>query len=229
MSGTATMIPVVFPASWGDGPVPVGVRALATQIAHDSGMELRRLLPAMPSDTTVLFSLGSRVIPGLGYGASALDRHTISFVAQPESPAILERIVGDHLRHALFHEAHHLVRGWVKRGGLPRRSFIDGVICEGLASAFERDPGGYAPPWCDYPGDVPGWIDELLALPVDADYRHWMFHHPDSRRWIGYKAGTCIADRAIARSRLSAAQLVAVPTARILELAGLPQPGYQLL
>jgi uncharacterized protein YjaZ len=69
-----------------------------------------------------------------------------------------------------------------------------------------------------------GWVDELLALPRFANYRRWMFYHPDGRPWIGYRAGTYIADRAIARSGLDAAELVSVPTERILALADLPQP-----
>lgn len=47
-----------------------------------------------------------------------------------------------------------------------------------------------------------------------------MYRHPDGRQWIGYRAGTHIADRAIKASGLSAAQLVNVPTAEILKLAG---------
>jgi uncharacterized protein YjaZ len=47
-----------------------------------------------------------------------------------------------------------------------------------------------------------------------------MFQHPDGRRWIGYRAGTLIVDRAIAASGASSAALVRVPTADILALAG---------
>jgi hypothetical protein len=48
-----------------------------------------------------------------------------------------------------------------------------------------------------------------------------MFQHPDGRRWIGYRAGTYIADRAIAASSRSAAELVQTPTGEILSLAGI--------
>lgn len=194
------------------------------QICRDTATELQRWLPDLPANVIVSFSQGHHVIPGLGYGAAALDRHTIAFAVQPAIQNTVQQIFEKHLRHTLFHECHHLVRGWVKRGGLRRRHFIDGVICEGLASAFERDAAGHASPWCDYPEAVHGWIDELLALPVGANYRHWMFRHPDGRQWIGYKAGTCIADLAMQRSGLDAARLVSTPTGQILELAGLPQP-----
>lgn len=207
-----------------DGNMAGNAKSLATRIGHDTAIELQRLLPALPTEVTVSLSLGNHVIPGLGFGASALDRHTVAFVVEPADQDTTQQTLEKHLRHTLFHECHHLVRGWVKRGGLRQRHFIDGVICEGLASAFERDAAGYASPWCDYPEEAPGWVDELLALPVVANYRHWMFRHPDGRQWIGYKAGTYIADLAMERSGLDAAQLVSTSTEQILELAGLPQP-----
>ncbi|WP_421841559.1 DUF2268 domain-containing putative Zn-dependent protease [Marinobacter algicola] len=51
------------------------------------------------------------------------------------------------LRFTLFHELHHLMRGWVVYGGAPRTSFMDGVVSEGLATVFERDVGGRETPW----------------------------------------------------------------------------------
>ena len=61
------------------------------------------------------------------------------------------------------------------------------------------------------------------ALPLSAcmQYGQWMFQHPDGRRWIGYRAGTYIADQAIAASKLSAIELAATPTDEILQRAGM--------
>lgn len=206
------------------GAINDGARALATRICDRVGTELGRLLPGLPHEITLHCSLGGNIIPRMGYGASALDRQTVAFVMEPASPHVLEKVLDTHLRHALYHECHHLVRGWVKHGGQPPHHFIDGVICEGLASAFERDAADYVAPWCEYPNEVRSWVDELLALPAGSDYRHWMFHHPDGRRWIGYKAGVYIADRATERSGLDAAQLVSISAERIIEWAGLPRP-----
>jgi hypothetical protein len=98
---------------------------------------------------------------------------------------------------------------------------MDGVVSEGLATAFERDAAGRRPRWGEYSQEAAGWVAELLRLPLTAPYNEWMFLHPDGRRWIGYRAGTYIADRAIAASGLSAAQLVLVPTDEILKMAGI--------
>src|SRR5207249_1562042 len=113
---------------------------------------------------------------------------------------------------------------WLANGGQPRTSFMDGVVSEGLATAFERDFGGRRPPWGEYPEDVRQWVSELLDLPSSAPYHQWMFQHPDGRRWIGYRAGTYIADRAIAASGRSAAELVLVATDEILRNAGVYEP-----
>ncbi len=45
-----------------------------------------------------------------------------------------------------------------------------------------------------------------------------MFLHSDGRRWIGYRAGTFMADQAKAITGQTAAQLAAVPTSEILDL-----------
>jgi hypothetical protein len=46
-----------------------------------------------------------------------------------------------------------------------------------------------------------------------------MFQHPDGRRWIAYKVGTYLVDRAIAASGKSSAELVLTPTREVLEMA----------
>jgi len=106
-------------------------------------------------------------------------------------------------------------------GGRSPASFMDNVVSDGLATVFERDEGGRPTPWGEYPDDVREWVAELLDLPVDASYHEWMFLHPDGRRWIGYRAGTYIADKAIERSGLSSAQLVNTSTEEVLRFAGI--------
>lgn len=96
---------------------------------------------------------------------------------------------------------------------------MDRVVSEGLATAFERDFSGRRPPWSEYPEDVLAWVTELLKVPESERWDQWMFQHPDGRRWIGYRAGTYIADRAIAESGQSAAELVFTPHEEILEVA----------
>lgn len=105
-------------------------------------------------------------------------------------------------------------------GGNRPKTFMHGVVSEGLATAFERDAAGSSPPWGEYPQNVEEWVSELLKLPLSAPYSDWMFVHPDGRIWIGYRSGTFIADRAMKASEKSAAELVRTPTEEILRMAG---------
>jgi len=119
------------------------------------------------------------------------------------------------------HECHHLVRLWVGGEKIRSATVMDAVVAEGMATAFERDFTGRVPLWGLYTEDVAGWVSELLALPKsELRFRdHWMYQHPDGRRWIAYRAGTYLVDRARAASHRSAADLVLVPTDQILKLA----------
>lgn len=199
-------------------------RRLAVNICIDTAKELRTLLPALPDVVKIRVASRGRVIPQLGYGAGAATMDSVFFVMDPDHAESFATLMQEHLRPALFHECHHLVRGWVMRGGKQRKRFIDGVVHEGLASAFERDAAGHAPPWTNYPDNVRDWVDELLTLSVSAPYAKWMFFHPDGRQWIGYRAGVFIADSAIAASGFSAAELAETPSEEILALANIPLP-----
>lgn len=196
------------------------VRELIRDVAAAAHAEARLHLPGLADRLILLVYSGSNVIPEAGIGAAAIAPGVIACTLDPGHPSGLEQIVTSELRITLLHELHHLVRGFVMYGGKPAKTFMDFVVAEGLATAFERDVGGRVPPWGEYPDEVRDWVDELRALPVDAPYQHWMFVHPDGRRWIGYRAGTYIADRAIAASSTSAGARAALETEEVLRLAG---------
>jgi hypothetical protein len=96
---------------------------------------------------------------------------------------------------------------------------MDQVITEGMATAFERDFAGTSPPWGVYPDDVSDWAKELMALPPTARRDHWLIRHPDGRRWIGYRAGTYLVDRAMRTSEQSSAELVSRSTEDVIKIA----------
>lgn len=124
-------------------------------------------------------------------------------------------IVNRQLRATLFHELYHMVR----ESAVTSRSLRDLAIDEGLATVFERDYGAGAAPWGDYPPDVAQWATEFLALPQDADRQQWMIAHADGRRWIGYKVGTYLVERAMRVSGRPVTALATLPTAQIIEWA----------
>jgi hypothetical protein len=196
-------------------------RVVITEICSGTEPSIRALLPALTPNVELAVQTGTMVIPETGEVGMALRLDRVNWTVDPSRSGGVVATARSQLRYTLFHELHHLVRGWVRFGGFHPNSFMDGVISEGLATAFERDSGGRQPPWGEYSENVQSWVEELLQLPLTASYQHWMFRHPDGRRWIGYRAGTYIADQAIMASGCSAAQLVVTPTEEILKLAGL--------
>ena len=187
-------------------------------IANAAVTDVRPLLPGLPDELVLQLGVGDDVIPELGALATQAN-DTVYWTVDPQRNEGVEAIAKAHLRPALFHELHHMARGPI---GLD--SLMDLVISEGLATAFERDFAGAIYPWSEYPDDVSDWLAELLALPPSAPRNHWMFRHPDGRRWIGLRAGTYIVDRAITESGKSAAHLVATPTEDIIRVAQIEQP-----
>jgi Predicted Zn-dependent protease (DUF2268) len=190
---------------------------LIQRLAVAAEADVRAVIPQLP-DQIVLTVLvgGPYVIPATGDGGVSLAAGKIAWAADASRPGGIIGVASRQLRFSLFHELHHQARRWFVEGAPAQTSLMDAVVAEGLASAFARDVAGHNAPWATYPADVSHWVAELRELSADADYRVWMVEHPDGRRWIGYRAGTFIADLAMAASGRTAAQLVNATTGEIL-------------
>ena len=196
-------------------------RAAISEVANTAIPEVRALLPDLKPAITVVVSAGTVVIPETGELGAAASPEVVRWVVDPTRPGGVEAVARTQLRSTLFHELHHTVRGHVFSKAGSYDSFMDGVIAEGMASVFERDHAGDREVlWAQYPEDVDAWVAQLRALPANANYQQWMFEHPDGRRWIGYRAGAFLVDRAMKASGRTSGELVRTSTAEILELAG---------
>ena len=187
------------------------------RVADRAAGDARKLLPALPLDLRITVQVGTQVIPETGETASIGLPGAVYWTVDPHHVGGVVAIVNAQLRATLFHEWYHLVR----EARVTPESIVDRAVNEGLATAFERDYGGAPTPWGAYPTDVDAWTKELLALPANAPERQWMYQHPDGRRWIGFKVGTYVADRAVRASGLSLAQLTTMPAGEIIKLAKL--------
>lgn len=190
-------------------------RQTIRNVAERAVVDARRHLPALPSHLRITVQAGSRVIPETGETGGIGLPGAVYWTVDPAHDGGVIAVVNAQLRATLLHEWYHLVR----EAKLPTKSLVDRAVSEGLATAFERDVGGRATPWGAYPAEVDAWTDEFLALPGDAPVRDWMHRHPDGRRWIGYKVGTRLADRARRTSGLSLTELATVPTNQIVAWA----------
>jgi hypothetical protein len=196
-------------------------RRTIERIARATAAEVEQILPALADQLILRVEAGDKVIPETGETASAHPPNVVYWTVDPNRGDGVVAIANAELRRTLFHELHHLVRD--SAAGLKDQRLLDHVVTEGLATVFERDFAGPAPPWGMYPDEVGAWVAEVLALPADAPRAEWMFRHPDGRRWIGYKVGTYLVDRAIRASGRSAATLVSSSTDDIVRLALTPE------
>jgi hypothetical protein len=191
-------------------------RRTISRVASAAASEARRFLPSLPSQISLRVESGTRVIPEIGATAAAIPPDWIRWTVDPANPLGVTGVAETHLRAALFHEFHHLVRGAAN----PPLSLMDHVVMEGLATAFERDFAAASPPWGTYSPEVASrWLQELLELPATVPLEHWITQHPDGRRWMGMRAGTYAVDLAMKKLGRTSAELATTPTSEILAAA----------
>jgi Predicted Zn-dependent protease (DUF2268) len=190
-------------------------RLAIQRIAKDTVREVKPLLPQLPKRLVLRVGTGSNVMPETGANGTTYQPNIVDWTVDPTRREGALAIIEKQLRPILFHELHHLVR----KAALPPRSLMDRAIMEGLATAFERDYAKVSVPWGEYPPEVEAWFGEFQALPPTASVEDWLFRHPDGRRWIGFKVGTYLVDRASRASGRSSAELVTSSTEEILRLA----------
>jgi uncharacterized protein YjaZ len=162
---------------------------------------------------------GRKVIPETGETSSNSEPNVVNWTVDASRKEGVAGVARSQLRGTLFHEIDHLVRFAALGPEDPQEGVVRDVVREGLATAFERDFGGVRPPWGEYPPEVEAWTREVLALRRDAPREDWLFQHPDGRRWVGFRVGTFLVDRAMRASGQTSANLVRVPTATIIEMA----------
>ena len=197
-------------------------RRTIEKIADAAEVDARRLLPPLSHGLTVRVVPGKHVIPETGETSEAVGSDTVTWVVDPDQG--VEGVAGRWLRASLLHEFHYLAR---KQSLYPTQQegewpLMDVVVEEGLATAFERDFGGVSPPWGAYPSDAGHWVDELMALPPTEPQDEWIARPTvknQQRRWMGIRAGTYLADRAMRASGKTSAELVSMPTDEIIRLA----------
>lgn len=132
----------------------------------------------------------------------------------------LDKAIAKGLLSTLYHEFHHLVRGWTVEHNEFLPSIPNAAVNEGLAVVFAEQMSGVHESWLDYPDNVAQWLDEILELPLRSDYQQWMMGtHPDGRKYVGYRVGNYVIDSALKHSGLSINELTFKPVAELIEIA----------
>jgi uncharacterized protein YjaZ len=129
--------------------------------------------------------------------------------------------VNSGLKATIFHEFHHLARGWAIQDNKFSYGIPNAMVNEGLAVAFTEIYTGNINEVNAYNDQADDWVREILALPLDASYSDWvMGEHPDGRTYIGYRTGNYLVRKAMNRSGKNILGLSELMPNEIIKLAG---------
>ena len=125
------------------------------------------------------------------------------------------------IKSTIFHELHHLSRGWAIQDNKFSYGIPNAMVNEGLAVAFTEIYTGNINEVNAYTDEAHNWVKEILALPLDASYSDWvMGKHPDGRTYIGYRTGNFLARQAMKNSGKNILELSNLMPNEIIKLAG---------
>lgn len=224
----------------GDEDVSSELRATVEEILTAAHCDVVALLPQLSDRYLVTVRYDRRVNATTGEMGRLVTKTWLDWAVDPARERSPVEIARARLGSAFAHETHHAVRAQSLQQAKPNpiepespveRSLLvpsrtdwlaQIAIEEGLANRFERDiyPSGARLSWDDYRSvPIADWAAELVAA-GRGSYLDWFFELPDGRANVGYRVGAYLVDRAVDKSGLSAAELVATSVDQILELAG---------
>lgn len=202
-------------------------KQLIADLLTHAEQEVRVLLPTLPDAIEVSAMAIDRdldIVGGVTGRADAPGKVLIEISSV--FPGGVSAAAQGGLSATIFHEFHHLARGWTMQGNKFGPGIPIAAVNEGLATVFAEEYTGVYLEAFSYPEDAAAWLQEILALPVDADYSTWMMgEHPDGRNSIGYRVGRYIVHQATANSGKSILELSKLPPDEILKLAETPLLG----
>lgn len=194
------------------------------EVIVDSEKEVRNLLPKLPDGIKV-------IVENVDWDLEIIDG--VAGRTETNSPPLVMvqisrkykngkiEAVRSGLRATIFHEFHHLSRGWAIQDNKFGPGIPNAMVNEGLAVAFSEIYTGIINEVNSFTDDADGWVKEILALPLDASYSDWvMGKHPDGRTYIGYRTGNYLVRKAMTNSGKDILELSELGPGEIIKLAG---------
>lgn len=220
-TGVDTSLNVVF--NEGDENFTEDEKEMIIDSLTAAETRIRTLLPKLPAEITVSFTLTDRKFDLNGGVNGRAERNSPAEVVVEVSSTYaggVGKAIETALVSVIYHEFHHLSRGWAIQDNKYSTEIYVAAVNEGLAVAFSEVFTGVFLPWNNYSNVDEEWVEEILSLPEDTNYNHWMFQHPDGRIGIGYKTGNFIVRKAMSNSGKNILELSQLSPKKILKLAG---------
>lgn len=198
-------------------------KVLVKGIITQAEKKVRSLLPTLPKSISVEVSVTSEKVDQIGgvngYTASNKPAKVVVQVSNVFSGGITAAIKNA-LSALVFHEFHHLSRGWAINDNMFGRGISIAAVNEGLAVVFSETYTGIKLKGNSYPKEAGKWMDEVMTLPRNANYTKWMYKHPDGRSAVGYRAGHHMIRRIMNETGKNILELSKFTSKEILYLAG---------
>ena len=199
------------------------------QLIHDvishSEKEIRNLLPNLPNGIKVIVEIvdwNLDIVGGVTGRTETNSPPLVQIQISNKYPGGVIVAANSALKSTIFHEFHHLSRGWAIKDNKFEPGISIAMVNEGLAEVFSEEYTEVIFEENHIPKDVNpnAWVREILALPKNADYQKWMFEHPDGRTSIGYRTGNYLTRKAMANSKKNIIELSRLMPNEIIKLAG---------
>jgi len=194
------------------------------EVISNSEEEVRNLLPNLPDSIKVIVEnvdWNLDIVKGVT-GRTETNNPPVVLVQMSNNyqGGVIDSLYQG-IKSTIFHEFHHLSRGWAIQDNEFGPGISNAMVNEGLAVAFTEIYTGDINEVNSYTDEADNWVKEILALPLDASYAQWvMGEHPDGRTYIGYRTGNFLARRAMNISGKSILELSNLTPNEIVKLAG---------
>lgn len=198
-------------------------KQLINDIIVQAEDKVSSLLPGFPEKIKVIVSITDENVDQLGGVNGRTESNTPAVVIVKVSkiyPGGVKKAIKKALSALVFHEFHHLYRGWAIQDNKFDKGISIAAVNEGLAVMFSEIYTGVILEGNIYPSDADDWAKEIMQLPKNANYSTWMFRHPDGRSAVGYRAGSFIIRKVMSSTGKSILELSDLGPTEILKLAG---------
>ena len=199
-------------------------KQLIDSIILNSEKEIRALLPKLTENIRLIVTIIDRNIDVVGGVTGRAETHAPGELLIELSnvfPGGIKEAAKTALASTLFHEIHHIYRGWAIRDNKFGPGISNAMVNEGLAVAFSEIYTGEITDGNSYTDEADNWVKEILALPLDASYSQWvMGEHPDGRTYIGYRTGNYLIHKTMEKSNMNILELSELSPDEIIKLGG---------